>query len=506
VGLNQSDRKGQHPDPERLGAWHDGELGAVEAMAVREHVESCPSCRAAVDEMARIDVAAMALQPEDPGTTFWTELESRIMSEVRSGERGKGTSAVLEPEAAPELLEAGRRTSWWDILTGRGRTLPWAVATAAGLVVILLSSRLIMNQFYPAGSVLERSTDRETAYQGAPRELSAESPAPEPRQQEMQSEQALRAPVRINSDAGRAAPDAPSAEGYASGEALSREEPAAGPPVADDLRDDGKAMADADDAVPAPSEADGSTTAFKMSEEPKAAILMKTEELEARAKDVIAGAADAVGRPSESTARTGSTFEAPTLQAMAPPNEALAYAAEVEGVLRSRENRITISSPDRKAPGRGDAGVAEPGTLDEQVADAARRRALHKPRSEDYEIAYAAAFRALESGELDLARRGFRLVALGIPESGLARDAEFNDRLVQFRVLERQGVDPDMILIQASERAEQAWDRAQEIRSTATCREALALERVRVVLLGEIRPGGDTAAYEERISRLRACS
>lgn len=505
--MNQSDLKGRHPDPERLGAWHDGELGPVEATAVREHVESCPRCRAAVDEMVRIDEAAGSLQPDVPGESFWTDLESRIMGEIRSADRGTGPAAVLEPESAPEPLEADRRPSWWDILTGRGRTLPWAVATAAGLVVILLSSRLIMNQFYPAGSVLERSTDRETAYQGAPRELSAEAPAPEPRL-EAQSEQTLKAPTRDDAGTTARAKEAPvPAAGMASGEA-SREESAAGPPVVDDSRSDGGAPADADQGVTVPpSVNDGSATASRIHVEPKAAILMKTEELEARAKEGIAGAADAVGRPSEPTVRTGSTFEAPTLQAMAPPNEALAYAAEVEGVLRSPENRIEISSPDRPGRSRDDAGVAEPGTLDEQVTIAARRRgALHKPRSEDYEIAYAAAFRALESGELDLARRGFRLVALGIPESGLARDAEFNDRLVQFRVLERQGVDPEMILLQASERAEQAWDRAQETRSTATCREALALERVHVLLLGEIRPGSDAAPFEERISRLRMCS
>jgi hypothetical protein len=154
-----------------------------------------------------------------------------------------------------------------------------------------------------------------------------------------------------------------------------------------------------------------------------------------------------------------------------------------------------------------DQAIVPPETLGERIETRARERRLAaRPRFEDYAIAFAAAVRALEAGHPSVAREGFSLVARGAPDSELGRDAEYYERLAQFRVRERQGEDREVLLTEFQARADAAWDRAMERKDPLACRNALAWERVRITLIEEIRPGADLAEFRERVDLLRGCS
>ncbi|MBI2359935.1 MAG: zf-HC2 domain-containing protein [Deltaproteobacteria bacterium] len=76
---------------EILGAWLDGEIGARESEAIRFHLESCASCRAAKLRLERVEEslsAAVKAQASDVSwPQFWSGVERRIREESERRER-----------------------------------------------------------------------------------------------------------------------------------------------------------------------------------------------------------------------------------------------------------------------------------------------------------------------------------------------------------------------------------------------------------------------------------
>lgn len=145
-----------HPGPEWLSAWHDGELQAPASAAVQAHVESCPACRAILDEFRQLDDAARTGDEAFPGTDAWHGIEERLRlrleDELSLGIPTGPTTPYVETGAdmvllpTPAELQAGR--------AARPFRLRWALATAAGLTVAIVSLRMISDWDWPVGTVM----------------------------------------------------------------------------------------------------------------------------------------------------------------------------------------------------------------------------------------------------------------------------------------------------------------------------------------------------------------
>ncbi len=78
----------------RLELFHDGELAPAERDEVRRHLEACELCRAALEELGKVD-GLVAHVPAGP-QPHWETYVSRVSSRVRGG----GTRWVAAAAAA----------------------------------------------------------------------------------------------------------------------------------------------------------------------------------------------------------------------------------------------------------------------------------------------------------------------------------------------------------------------------------------------------------------------
>ena len=60
----------------------DGELSETEKDEIQNHIESCPSCRAAWQSLVRLDSITRRTVVPDPGKTYWDSLPGRITTQL----------------------------------------------------------------------------------------------------------------------------------------------------------------------------------------------------------------------------------------------------------------------------------------------------------------------------------------------------------------------------------------------------------------------------------------
>lgn len=148
------DRVDDHPTPERLAAYHSGELSAQEDLEIQKHLVLCTDCPALLLDLEDLfDPRRRDLGLSDTGvTSAWRDLRSRL-----GGWRG-GKGGL--PPAAPAR-------SWWSWLS----VIPSpAYAAATGLLLLLttgLTGRIAFlerNQAVPEANspiiILEPSGER----------------------------------------------------------------------------------------------------------------------------------------------------------------------------------------------------------------------------------------------------------------------------------------------------------------------------------------------------------
>ena len=118
-----------HPSREQLIDLVDGGLGAAEALAMNQHVESCAQCAAYVHSIkASFALASLDAVPE-PGEPYWRDLEAGVRRRVRlqDGAESKWWAAALP--VLRKSLGAGAR------MWGNRRRL--ALVLSPGLAVAL---------------------------------------------------------------------------------------------------------------------------------------------------------------------------------------------------------------------------------------------------------------------------------------------------------------------------------------------------------------------------------
>jgi anti-sigma factor RsiW len=103
----------------RLGAFQDGELGAVARAKTTAHLARCPGCAAELAGLGRLRAALTAAPPEPPEAVwdaFWPQVRARM--------------AAAPTEARPTLRAA------WPPLFGAGRFAFGSALAAVALAVI----------------------------------------------------------------------------------------------------------------------------------------------------------------------------------------------------------------------------------------------------------------------------------------------------------------------------------------------------------------------------------
>ena len=74
-----------HLTEEKLGAWMDGRLSPREEEAAEAHLNGCPDCRLAADELRRVSQLLAGL----PGASGGTELARDTLAAFREERRGE---------------------------------------------------------------------------------------------------------------------------------------------------------------------------------------------------------------------------------------------------------------------------------------------------------------------------------------------------------------------------------------------------------------------------------
>lgn len=114
LAAERGERAGDHPDPEEIAAYADGELAAERAEAIREHLAVCPECAGLV-----LDYAELAPEPAADGTG---------MAEVAAAYKAVRSDLGLPPERDRSTADRGASA---DSL------MPWLLAAAALAAVVL---------------------------------------------------------------------------------------------------------------------------------------------------------------------------------------------------------------------------------------------------------------------------------------------------------------------------------------------------------------------------------
>jgi hypothetical protein len=119
----------QDPWNERLSEYLDGELGPAERAACEAHLAGCASCRALLDDLARLQRAARALPARPPERDLWPGIE-------RALGRGAPRTAWLLAFAAGVLVTLGALLAYR--LVAGGRAEPELVARGGEDYMLLL--------------------------------------------------------------------------------------------------------------------------------------------------------------------------------------------------------------------------------------------------------------------------------------------------------------------------------------------------------------------------------
>lgn len=373
-----------HPGPEWLSAWHDGELQGSASTAVQTHVESCPACRRLLDEFGQLDQAAQLGDDARPEAGEWRAIEDRLRfrleDELSLGIPTGPTTPYIETNEALVLLPTSA-----DIQAGktaRPFRLRWALATAAGLTVALLSLRMVTDRDWTVGKVINP------------------------------------APVRMTRG-----------------------------PVA---------------AAPA------STAPPQLTTPPEAEV---------------AAADESLGK----------------IEATIAPRD---YLAEVDMAIRKEAAINSSASP---VPPAAPSDEKKSRDALAQKSDAAESMEARPITDPEYAMVFAAASRAREAGQQELARRGFEMVSTGIPEDDLARDAEYEAVLAAARMEIAAGGDPAMVSRRLANDAAAPLDTADSAQKPA-CRTALANLRTAMTLAAEQGRPLPVDDADARLQQLRSCA
>jgi Putative zinc-finger len=73
---------------ERLSAYLDGDLAAVETQSVRQHLEACPTCARRSHELGVVARAARGLEAPEPPATLWLAIEGELARQEGVASRG----------------------------------------------------------------------------------------------------------------------------------------------------------------------------------------------------------------------------------------------------------------------------------------------------------------------------------------------------------------------------------------------------------------------------------
>lgn len=119
-------QRGEHPDADRLIAYHHGELAAGEADAVQEHLTLCRQCTALVADLAAFP--HLDAQPGEPSehevAQAWRRVEALLSRRAVAGVPDRGTSGGTPHATVPWHRAA----------------VAWAVAACLALLCVGLGS------------------------------------------------------------------------------------------------------------------------------------------------------------------------------------------------------------------------------------------------------------------------------------------------------------------------------------------------------------------------------
>ncbi len=530
---DERDTTGRHPAAEELSAYHDGEIDAQESVRIDAHLKTCPACTALLVALADVDQLGRDLNEDLPGPDFWPGLEERILRRV--AEEGGAPEGVipaptLNAAAAVTRAAAPRedRTGWIERAFGWKR-LGWTVATAAALGVVILTSREILHQSPVEPEVAFRSREAVTGQRDQAGSASEAGKTGEPAGPEAAGAEGVPPPAMKNSTADHMS-SAPVADERSAAPATENKADAGGPgSFPSEIRLDKGATPSASVERNRTDGAHSERTLLGEDSPPGA----KSEDRAAREAGSAPPAQTGVSRTEASPSppvsapkpslladgdkRTAGATPSGSMGLTASPEEDAAGAgtAAPDAVTGRQDSggldpAVYVAEVNRRLDRRksgADAGVVPPGDdAASRLAEASSRFAKEKSPFRDFRIVYAAAFRAMEAQEYELAARGFELVSSHVPGSDLARDADVQGRLARFRILLGAGSEPRDVLRRASAQAEASWQAAEGNPGPETCRAALADEKVRLLLLGEFDPAADRGPYEERVRTLSRCS
>ena len=153
----------------RLSEYLDGDLPDDQRLALERHVEGCPGCATALDELRRVVAGARSLEDREPATDLWSGIARRITAapgadvvDMAERRRGAGRFLVSLPQlaAAAVVLMALTGGTTWLVLAGlRG-------PTTVGRTDAPVSSRNVLSSASARGydaavADLERTLERE---------------------------------------------------------------------------------------------------------------------------------------------------------------------------------------------------------------------------------------------------------------------------------------------------------------------------------------------------------
>lgn len=102
---------------ELLGRFHDGELDAVEAQVVSEHVADCAYCNAELAALKRLTRLIKETRPADPPISTWRQVLERLSPFART-DRKRQTLLGRFSRAAAILVMVGLgawgAVAWWN--------------------------------------------------------------------------------------------------------------------------------------------------------------------------------------------------------------------------------------------------------------------------------------------------------------------------------------------------------------------------------------------------------
>ena len=107
-----------HDCTERLDNFDDGRLAPGEAAAVRQHLDTCPACRALAVDVARIRAAARTLGAIEPPARVWTRVS------VAAGAHHRAANGVEPGSDWRQWLAAAASVALVAVLSYRLRSQP----------------------------------------------------------------------------------------------------------------------------------------------------------------------------------------------------------------------------------------------------------------------------------------------------------------------------------------------------------------------------------------------